>query len=164
MLFFRPSTSTIPLIKLALASPTLQLHILMLSTTATAGLLVLFHVIAIYGALIASLIMTIRQFVSVFCNAVSFGNMTDIPILGWAGVGLTAAGIWIKMDSRYDKTADGKAASEPLLSSRRAHSWMSQYLLPLVACPSTFVLLIAALEFISGVGKSAKVHLDLSQE
>ena len=136
----------------------------MLSATATAGLLVLFHVIATYGALIAGLIMTIRQFVSVFCNAVSFGNMTNISLLGWAGVGLMAAGIWIKMDYRYDKTADEKAASELLLSSRRAHFWISQYLLPLVACPSTFVLLIATLEFVSGVGQPAKVHIDLSQE
>jgi hypothetical protein len=53
MLFLSPSATTLRSIKLALSSPTLQLHILMLSATATAGLLVLFHVIATYGALMA---------------------------------------------------------------------------------------------------------------
>jgi hypothetical protein len=54
----------------------------MLSATATVRLLVLFHVIATYRALMAGLIMTIRQFVSVVCNAAWFGNMASIPLLG----------------------------------------------------------------------------------
>jgi hypothetical protein len=82
MLLLSPSATTLPSIKLALSSPTLQLHIWMLSATATVRLLVLFHVIATYRALIAGLIMTIRQFVSVVCNAAWFGNMASIPLLG----------------------------------------------------------------------------------
>jgi hypothetical protein len=55
---------------------------MMLSATATFRLLVLFHVIATYGALMAGLIMTIRQFVSVVCNAAWFGNITSRQALG----------------------------------------------------------------------------------
>ena len=140
-------------LKLTLTSPTLQLHIFMLSATATAGLLVLFHVIATYGALIASLIMTVRQFVSIVCNAAWFGNMTAVPLLGWAGIGFMAAGIWIKMDRRYDdavQTKGEKTASDSWLSSKRmsrAHSLAWQYGFPLVVCPVIFVLLIATIEF-----------------
>lgn len=127
----------------------------MLSATATAGLLVLFHVIATYGALVASLIMTVRQFVSIVCNAAWFGNMTAIPLLGWAGIGLMVAGVWIKMDRRYDETAqtqttDGKEASDAWSSpktTKRSHSLAWQYGLPLAVCPATFVLLIATIEF-----------------
>ena len=125
----------------------------MLSATATAGLLLLFHVIATYGALVASLIMTVRQFVSIVCNAAWFGNMTAIPLLGWAGIGFMAAGIWIKMDPRYDETArttDEKSPSKAWLSPKRmkrAQSLTWQYGVPLVVCPVTFVLLIATIEF-----------------
>jgi hypothetical protein len=154
-LFFSPLDQTMSSIKLVLISPKLQLHIFMLSTTATVGLLVLFHVIATYGALIASLIMTVRQFVSIVCNAAWFGNMNAIPLLGWAGIGFMVAGIWIKMDRRYDETAqtqttDGKKASDAWSSpktTKRSHSLTWQYGLPLTVCPATFVLLIATIEF-----------------
>jgi len=137
-----------------LQSPTLQLHIFMLSATATAGLLLLFHVIATYGALMASLIMTVRQFVSIVCNAAWFGNMEAIPLLGWAGIGVMAAGIWIKMDRRWDEkpqTEDEKGTSDAWLSPsrlKRFHTLAAQYGLPLTLCPALFVLLIAAFEFL----------------
>ncbi|TAQ89113.1 hypothetical protein B7494_g2579 [Chlorociboria aeruginascens] len=140
MLFLSPSSTTIPSIQLALTSPTLQLHILVLSLTATTGLLVLFHVIAAYGALVAGLIMTIRQFVSIVCNAAWFGNLTSIPQIGWAGIGFMAAGIWIKMDRRYDGKTDKNNMS-------RLITLISQYLGPSVACPVTFVVLITMIEF-----------------
>jgi hypothetical protein len=63
-----------------------------------------------------------------------------------------AAGIWIKMDRRYDETVqttDEKTASNVWLSPRRmkrAHSLAWQYGLPLVVCPVAFVLLIATIE------------------
>jgi adenosine 3'-phospho 5'-phosphosulfate transporter B2 len=47
--------------------------------------------------------MTVRQFVSILCNAAWFDNMTSIPLLGWAGIGFVAVGIWIKMDRRFDE-------------------------------------------------------------
>jgi hypothetical protein len=152
-LSFAPLDQTVSSIKLVLSSPTLQLHIFMLSATATAGLLVLFHVIATYGALIASLIMTVRQFVSIVCNAAWFGNMTAIPLLGWAGIGFMAAGIWIKMDRRYDEVVQkpeenvAKAAWLSPKTTKTAHSLAWQYGFPLVICPTTFVLLIMAIEF-----------------
>jgi hypothetical protein len=152
-LSFSPLDQTTSSIKLVLMSPTLQLHIFMLSATATAGLLLLFHVIATYGALIASLTMTVRQFVSIVCNAAWFGNMTAIPLLGWAGIGFIAAGIWIKMDRRYDETVqipEGKVVPGAWLSpkvTKRAHSLAWQYGPPLVLYPVTFVLLVATIEF-----------------
>jgi hypothetical protein len=144
-----PSATTLCSIKLVISSPALQLHILMLSATATAGLLVLFHVIATYGALMAGLVMTVRQFVSIICNAALFGNMTSIPILGWAGIGLMAAGIWIKMDRRYDlKPAGEKAALETPEFSKRASSFGQQYLVPILACPVVFIILIELIELV----------------
>ena len=148
-----PLDQTVSSIKLVLSSSTLQLHIFMLSVTATAGLLILFHVIATYGALIASLIMTVRQFVSIVCNAAWFGNMAAIPLFGWAGIGVMAAGIWIKMDRRYDevvqkpeeKNAEGTWFSPK--TTKAAYSLVWQYGFPLVICPTTFVLLIVAIEF-----------------
>jgi hypothetical protein len=146
VLLISPSASTLPSIKLVLASPTLQLHILLLSATATAGLLVLLHVIATYGALMASLVMTVRQFVSIVCNAVWFGNTTKIPLVGWAGIGIMAAGIWIKIDRRYDANVEEKAALESMRPLKRVSSLILQYLLPLFICPVAFVLLIATIE------------------
>lgn len=155
MLFISPSASTIPSIKLALASAPLQMHIFLLSATATLGLLVLFHVIATYGALIAGLIMTIRQFVSVICNAVWFGNMTNISLSGWAGIGLVAAGIWIKMDRRYDAPTEEKEASEMIERPNRIRSWFRQFIIPVTVCPIIFVFLISAIAFVSGVSQAS---------
>jgi hypothetical protein len=153
-LSFSPLDQTMSSLKLVLSSPTLQLHILLLSLTATLGLLLLFHVIATYGALIASLIMTVRQFVSIVCNAAWFGNMTSVPLLGWAGIGFMAAGIWIKMDRRYDEPTkseakDGKKKDAWLSprTSKKASVVMRQYGFPLVVCPVSFVALIATIEF-----------------
>jgi hypothetical protein len=159
LLSFSPVDQTISSLKLVLVSPTLQLHIIILSLTATVGLLVLFNVISVHGALIASLIMTVRQFVSIVCNAAWFGNIAAIPLSGWAGIGFMAAGIWIKMDRQYDER-DGRDLAVPeikigesvLLNARatkRAHSLAWQYGLPLVVCPLTFVVLIASIEFLS---------------
>jgi hypothetical protein len=140
MLLMSPTATTLPSLKLALSSPTLQLHILMLSAAATSGLLILFHVIATYGALMAGLVMTIRQFFSIVCNAAWFGNITNIPLLGWAGIGFMAAGIWIKMDRQYDEPAKEKGSSE-LTRSSRVRSFAQQYLLPVFVCPVVFMLL-----------------------
>ena len=118
----------------------------MLSATATSGLLILFHVIATYGALMAGLVMTVRQFVSIICNAAWFGNMTSIPLLSWAGIGFMAAGIWIKMDRRYDKPTGEKSALESHESSSRVRSLAQQYLLPVLAGPIVFVLLVELIE------------------
>ena len=66
-----------------------------------------------------------------------------------------AAGIWIKMDSRHDETAQKPApppkSDRPVWLSpevtRRANSLAWQYGFPLVVCTSLFVLLIATIEF-----------------
>lgn len=133
-------------------SPVLQFHIMMLSLTATCGLLLLFHVIAVHGALIAGLIMTLRQFVSVVCNAVWFGNNMNNSPLGWASIGVVAAGVWIKMDRRYDgyDSLWITGASPPKLPgppSRKSPFWIRQYMIPLLVCPLTFVFLTSAMTF-----------------
>lgn len=89
-----------PSLELLWDSSLLQLHVVLLSLTATVGLTVLFHVIGSYGALVASMLMAIRQFVSILANATAFGNMALIPLLGWAGIGFMVTGVWIKMSSR----------------------------------------------------------------
>lgn len=123
---------------------------MMLSLTATCGLLLLFHVIAVHGALIAGLIMTLRQFVSVVCNAVWFGsNMNNSP-LGWATIGVVAAGVWIKMDRRYDEydSLGITGASPPKLHGLPSRkSPFRQYMIPLLVCPFTFVFLTSAMTF-----------------
>jgi hypothetical protein len=149
MLFLSLSSSTASSIKLAMVSPVLQFHIMMLSLTATCGLLLLFHVIAVHGALIAGLIMTLRQFVSVLCNAVWFGSHMNISPLGWAAIGLVAAGVWIKMDRQYDDLGI-TGVSPPRYSdlpSRKSPFWIRQYLIPLLLCPLTFVFLTSAMTF-----------------
>lgn len=133
-------------------SPVLQFHIMMLSLTATCGLLLLFHVIAVHGALIAGLIMTLRQFVSVVCNAVWFGSNMNTSPLGWATIGVVAAGVWIKMDRRYDEydslgITGASPPKLPGLPSRKSHFWIRQYMMPLLVCPFTFVYLTSAMTF-----------------
>jgi hypothetical protein len=137
-------------------SSLLQLHIILLSLTATLGLLVLFHVIGAYGALIASLVMTIRQFVSILTNATVFGSMAQIPLYGWAGIGFIVAGVWIKMGKRQDKNASreerlagkGTSASEREEASRGMGGWLWQYGVPLVVCPLVFVVFVEAVQLV----------------
>lgn len=85
-------------------------------------------VAALQGALTSSLIMTIRQFLSILINAGIFGNFASVSMLGWTGVfwyalartwGVhawtpphdeatdshfcrVASGIWIKINRTYD--------------------------------------------------------------
>ena len=66
-----------------------------------------------------------------------------------------AAGIWIKMDRRYDETEkkeerENKKPKDMWLSSKmskRVKVVARQYCVPLVVCPATFVALIATIEF-----------------
>ena len=85
-----------------MTSSTLQVHVFMLSATTTFGLLILFHVITTYGALVAGLTMTFLQFISIICNALAFENMGSITPGDWVAIGLEASGIWIKTNRRYD--------------------------------------------------------------
>ncbi|GAA93841.1 uncharacterized protein L969DRAFT_92244 [Mixia osmundae IAM 14324] len=93
----------LPSLALIVSTPALAFDVLMLSMTATCGLIVLFNTIALYGALTSAMIMTLRQFISIILNAALFGNFAVIGLLGWAGVGLVASGVWIKMDRRWDE-------------------------------------------------------------
>jgi hypothetical protein len=134
-------------------SPVLGVDILMLSLTATCGLLLLFHVVATHGALFASLIMTLRLFVSVVCNAAWFGNMTTVSMLGWASIGLVAAGVWIKMDRQFDLPRPQTTQSEeiveakpmPLAKTNREKALIRQYVVPLATGPSVFTLVVLAI-------------------
>lgn len=121
----------------------------MLSLTATCGLLLLFHVIATHGALVSGLLMTLRQFVSVVCNALWFGNMTKVSPTGWASIGFVAAGVWIKMDRRYDDTPADERTLPISTPKRRGPFWIRQYVTPLVACPLAFMCLTSTLIFLT---------------
>lgn len=99
-----------PNIKLLLTSPTLIWDVCVFSAASALGLIVLLNTIAsfvsspsfslllcfdpianvfftpVQGALTSSLIMTIRQFLSILINAGIFGNFASVSILGWTGV------------------------------------------------------------------------------
>jgi hypothetical protein len=137
---------------------------MMLSLTATCGLLLLFHVIAVHGALMAGLIMTFRQFVSVVCNAVWFGSNMSTSPLGWTTIGVVAAGVWIKMDRRYDEydslgITGASPPKLPDLPSRKSPFWIRQYMIPLLVCPFTFVFLTSAMTFTTLVHPSTEVMM-----
>lgn len=89
--------SVLPNLELALSSPALGWDILLLSAASTFGVIILLNTIASFGALQASLIMSIRQFVSIVCNAAVFDTSASVGLEGWCGVGWVGAGVWIKM-------------------------------------------------------------------
>lgn len=138
-----------PNVKLLLTSPSLIWDVSVLSAASALGLIVLLNTIASFvsgspasppkwrkrlttraatqGALSSSLIMTVRQFLSILINAGIFGNFASVSLLGWTGVfwcvlsqfrsqlyrpapALTlgptiirvASGIWIKINRNYD--------------------------------------------------------------
>ena len=144
--------SALESIKIAMYCPSLQLHMFLLSATATSGLLVLLNLIAKHGALLAGLVMTLRQFVSIICNAVWFGQNGSVSTLGWAAIGVVAAGVWIKMSRQYDSVDDENglflATNSPPRSTR---TWIRQYALPLLMCPSAFVFVARSANHYSGI-------------
>jgi hypothetical protein len=98
-----------PNIKLLLTSPSLIWDVCVFSAASALGLIVLLNTIAsfvspcfssllrfhpvandfftpVQGALTSSLIMTIRQFLSILINAGIFGNFASVSMLGWTGV------------------------------------------------------------------------------
>jgi adenosine 3'-phospho 5'-phosphosulfate transporter B2 len=151
-----------------------------MSATATFGLVILYDTIFKHGALTVATTMSahpqqharphieadtpastaaLRQFFSILLNAGIFGNFSSIGAGGWLGVGFVAAGVWIKMDRRFDAPASPLATSEnagrghervdeqpslPLYttpeheSGRRAHRLAQQYGVPL-SLPFLFV-------------------------
>ena len=63
------------------------------------------------------------------------------------------------MDRRYDEIIDEKNSfTEPSKSLERGLTFICQYLFPLVACPLTFVLLIATIEFAC---QPTTAHIDI---
>lgn len=79
------------------------IDVALLSATATFGLVVLYDTIFKHGALNVATVMTLRQFFSIVLNAGIFGHLDALGFRGWLGVGLVAAGVFIKMDRRFDK-------------------------------------------------------------
>ncbi|GAA94321.1 uncharacterized protein L969DRAFT_25894 [Mixia osmundae IAM 14324] len=116
---------------LMMRTPALMIDIALLSATATTGLLVLFNTIAVYGALTSAMLMTCRQFFSILLNAFLFSTFTQVGLLGWAGVGLVASGVWIKLDKRFDD--DGSVPPEfgTMRARRSKPSLLKQYAAPL---------------------------------
>lgn len=114
------SGTLVPSFRLLASSSSLQLDVLGLSATAAVGLIVLLNMIASFGALTSSFVMTIRQFISVLVNAGVFRHYGSVGVQGWTGVGWVASGVWIKMDRRWDETkaVDGTADEEGLLSDK----------------------------------------------
>ena len=89
--------SVLPSLRLLVTSPALAGDVLLLSAANTVGVIILINTIASFGALQASLIMSVRQFASILCNATLLGTAHEIGLEGWCGVGWVAAGAWIQV-------------------------------------------------------------------
>ena len=109
--------SLMPNVVLLMTSPALLWDVCIFSGASALGLIVLLNTIASFGALTSSLIMTIRQFLSILINAVVFGSIASVGLDGWVGVGWVASGIWVKVRLQLTvlrmrwarRTADGAA-------------------------------------------------------
>ncbi|KAK4046517.1 hypothetical protein OIO90_006546 [Microbotryomycetes sp. JL221] len=136
----------LPNIHLLLTSPSLVWDVMVFSAASAVGLIVLLNTIASFGALTSSVIMTIRQFLSILINAGAFGNFAAVSVQGWLGVGWVASGLWIKTNRKYD---DPKASAtshelevlvnqDTAASPSAAHvrsstkTYVRQYLMPLL--------------------------------
>ncbi|GAA5982991.1 hypothetical protein JCM11641_006909 [Rhodosporidiobolus odoratus] len=89
-------------LELLLTSGSLLWDVCVFSAASAFGLIILLNTIASFGALTSSLIMTIRQFLSILINAGIFGNFASVSMTGWTGVFWVASGIWIKINKKYD--------------------------------------------------------------
>ncbi|GEM11000.1 zinc finger, C2H2-type transcription factor [Rhodotorula toruloides] len=101
-----------PDLELLLTSARLLWDICIFSAASAVGLIILLNTIASFGALTSSLVMTIRQFLSILINAAAFNNFSSVSLVGWIGVLWVASGIWIKVNKRGDGRVDGSAISE----------------------------------------------------
>ncbi|GAA5902422.1 hypothetical protein JCM6882_002748 [Rhodosporidiobolus microsporus] len=111
-------------LELLLASAPLLWDVCVFSAASAVGLIILLNTIASFGALTSSLIMTIRQFLSILINAGLFGNFASVSVVGWTGVFWVASGIWIKINKRYDPPKEPKSAFD--LSSSEHQSMLSE--------------------------------------
>ncbi|BGP27902.1 hypothetical protein JCM10295v2_006889 [Rhodotorula toruloides] len=91
-----------PNLELLLTSARLLWDVCVFSAASAVGLIVLLNTIASFGALTSSLIMTIRQFLSILINAAAFNNFWSVSLVGWTGVFWVASGVWIKINKSYD--------------------------------------------------------------
>ncbi|GAA6062280.1 hypothetical protein JCM10212_000940 [Sporobolomyces blumeae] len=156
-------------VELLLTSGSLIWDVCVFSAASAVGLIILLNCIASFGALTSSLIMTIRQFLSILINAGIFGNFSSVSNLGWMGVFWVASGIWIKMNRKYDQKPEAaktmfdaaeeretmlekEAASErPVPASTPFKRYAMQYLLP-ISIPVIAALVISP--FLSPVNTS----------
>ncbi|GAA5942139.1 hypothetical protein JCM10213_003814 [Rhodosporidiobolus nylandii] len=88
--------------ELLLTSGSLLWDVCVFSAASAIGLIILLNTIASFGALTSSLIMTIRQFLSILVNAGIFGTFAQVSMIGWTGVFWVASGIYIKINKKYD--------------------------------------------------------------
>ena len=88
-------------LRLLFTSAPLVWDVCIFSAASALGLIVLLNTIASFGALTSSLIMTIRQFLSILINAGAFGNFGAVGLDGWCGVGWVASGIWVKVRLQF---------------------------------------------------------------
>ncbi|CEQ41126.1 SPOSA6832_02813 [Sporobolomyces salmonicolor] len=157
-----------PNVELLLTSGSLIWDVCVFSAASAVGLIILLNTIASFGALTSSLIMTIRQFLSILINAGIFGNFSSVSLVGWTGVFWVASGIWIKINKKYDppkqsKTIfDATSASEEnqgmleketfdqQKKSNKLRQYAMQYLLPIVL-PVVGAILLAP--FMATVGQ-----------
>jgi len=149
-----------PNLNLLLTSPALLWDVCIFSSASALGLIVLLNTIASFGALTSSLIMTIRQFLSILINAYAFGQFGAVGIDGWVGVGWVSSGIWIKMCRAFDAPKQGavvfdvnakeKDGYEPLNNDSvagpvpmgRGRQMILQYVAP-IAAPVVMAILAA---------------------
>ncbi|BGO95912.1 hypothetical protein JCM10020v2_007649 [Rhodotorula toruloides] len=140
-----------PNLELLLTSARLLWDVCVFSAASAVGLIVLLNTIASFGALTSSLIMTIRQFLSILINAAAFNNFSSVSLVGWVGVFWVASGIWIKINKSYDPpkqpkvvfdVGDDTEESRGMLEKEIASPIVMQYIVPL-AIPVFVAILLA---------------------
>ncbi|KAM0749179.1 UAA-domain-containing protein [Meredithblackwellia eburnea MCA 4105] len=116
-------------------TPALVRDVCAFSAASAVGLAILLNTIASFDALTASLIMTIRQFLSIVLNAGVYGNFSSVGVVGWMGVAWVASGVYIKM-KRVDLPTPGSGGKNsntdgPPVVQKVTIRHISQYIVPI---------------------------------
>ncbi|WWC98975.1 hypothetical protein V866_005869 [Kwoniella sp. B9012] len=104
-------------IALSPSGPRLLFDIALLSLSASIGLIFLLTIIATFGALTCSTLMTSRQFLSIVLNGVAFRNGKNVGSLGWIGIGYVASGVRLELSNK--KRIQEEKNSPPLSPTKQ---------------------------------------------
>ncbi|XP_075680707.1 adenosine 3'-phospho 5'-phosphosulfate transporter 1 isoform X3 [Dermatophagoides pteronyssinus] len=105
-----------PAISLLFANPALMLDCIILSICSAGGQLFIFHTISTYGAIIFTLIMTLRQAFAILLSCFIYSH--SITWLGFLGIVIIFASLFLKS---YRKFSERKTKTTITLNSKPNH-------------------------------------------